>query len=164
MFGPLHQGVELLLARELELCLYVGVHADAGLVQLELVAHPLGLQDPLGRHVSGSEVAVLGLVIPHPLVTLGPLPLLLDSLPLHPTGNAFVVTTKLTTVPLTFVNQAVSVFTTCICKFLSHCSFKESLQKSMDSMGIQETLSLILPYNLHKNRPRNVFRWLDLRR
>ena len=63
MFGPLHQGVELLLPGELELGLHVGLLAGAGLVQLELVAHPLGLQDPLGGHVARTEVTVLSLVL-----------------------------------------------------------------------------------------------------
>ena len=63
MFGPLHQRVELLLASELELGLHVCLLAGAGLVQLELVAHPLCLEDPLGGHVARSEVTVLSLVL-----------------------------------------------------------------------------------------------------
>ena len=61
MFGPLHQGVELLLPGELELGLLVGVLG--GLVQLELVADPLSLQDPLGGHVTRPEVTVFSLVL-----------------------------------------------------------------------------------------------------
>ena len=63
MFGPLHQRVELLLAGELELGLHVGLLAGAGLVQLELVAHPFGLEDPLCGHVARTEVTVLSLVL-----------------------------------------------------------------------------------------------------
>ena len=63
MFGPLDQGVELLLPGELELGLHVVLLAGAGLVQLELVADSLGLQDPLGGHVAWTEVTVLSLVL-----------------------------------------------------------------------------------------------------
>ena len=60
MFGPLHQGVELLLPGELELGLLVGLLG--GLVQVELVAHSLGLQDPLGGHFTRPDI-VLSLVL-----------------------------------------------------------------------------------------------------
>ena len=63
MFGPLHQGVELLLSGELELGLHVRFLAGPGLVQLELVADPLGLEDPLCGHVARPEVTVLSLVL-----------------------------------------------------------------------------------------------------
>ena len=81
VLGPLHQGVELLLPGELELGLDVCVCPDPRLVQLELVAHALGLQDALGGHVARTQVAVLVPILiaatrPHPLA-LGPLSLLL---------------------------------------------------------------------------------------
>ena len=92
MFGPVHQGGQLLLPGELELGLDVGLRSDPELVKLQLVAASLGLQDTLGRHVARPEVAVLSVdVVPGALVALRSLSLLLHGVSLHPDGHTFVV-------------------------------------------------------------------------
>ena len=129
IFCPLHQGIELLLSGKLELCLIVRVHSHPSLVQLKLITVPLGLMDPLCRHVPGPQVAVLTVpVLAHTLVALAPLSLLLDCLSLHPAGDTFVVTTELTPVTLPLVNQTVPVFTTSIRQLFTNSSLEEALE------------------------------------
>lgn len=55
-----------------------------------------------------------------------PLPLLLHSLALHPTSQALLISTILTSVSLLFVNDTITILTTRIGKFFSHCSLEES--------------------------------------
>ena len=130
LFGPLHQGVPLLLCRHLELALQVGPQVGPARLRLEFLTKQLGLQDPLGRHVGWAEAeAAVQIVLAaasaaSPAVTS----LLLDGLPLHAHGDALVVAAELASVPLSLVHQTVLVLTAGVGQLLTHCSLEETLE------------------------------------
>lgn len=56
----------------------------------------------------------------------GTLPLLLYCFPLHPARQTFLVAAELTTIPLPFVDNTISLFTASVCQILPHRPLEET--------------------------------------